>query len=163
MKNNRFVFRVDGGNIYSVAMGHISRCLHLAKHISSRDLGEILFIMKDYPEGVNKVKGFFKVVTIPENMNINNEIDTFNDLLLKDDVYICDLRDIDNHYIQKIKEHAKMFVYFDDLGVKDLRPDVLINPSPYVKENDYGDHQQCTYLLGLEYFLLNSDFSERKG
>ena len=48
------LFRVDGGKVFGISMGHIKRCLILARALA--DQYTAVFIMKDYADGVDYVK-----------------------------------------------------------------------------------------------------------
>ncbi len=151
-----YYFRVDGGNIYSIATGHITRCLKLADYISSHEKAKICFIMKNYSEGVRLVKNRYQVRLINKDLNINDEVRLIRRSIDKDSDFICDLRNINNGYISKIKENCNKFILFDDLGIKNLTPHVLINPTPFCYLNYNGKiKSKTTLLLGEKFFFTD--------
>lgn len=158
----RFYFRVDGGQIYSIATGHITRCLKLADYIANKEKAEINFIMKNYKEGIGLVRRKYKVIPLGINIKLSDEISWIKKIITKDPYFICDIRNINKEYINKIKRSCKKFVLFDDLGIKDLTPDILINPTPFCyrgyKKNDCKDTR---LLLGEDFFFI-SQFLTRK-
>lgn len=153
----RYYFRVDGGNIYSVATGHITRCLKLAEYITAQEQAKICFVMKDFAEGVNIVKNKFDVISIAKNADRKEEISILRKTMDPGSCFICDLRNIDDNYISEVKKICAAFILFDDLGVKNIHPDILINPTPFsyydYKENDYPG----TDLLFGENFFFTRD------
>ena len=158
--NERVIFRVDGGNVYSLAMGHVYRCLKVAKIIAGRKVGaDLIFVMKDYEKGVKKVEEEdFEVVQIPHNWTIEEEID-FIDEFTKDftsHIFIADIRHINNEYIAIVKTNRGHVIYFDDLGGHSLKPDVIINPSIAASSQRYPYHNEKTdYYIGGKYFIID--------
>lgn len=112
--------------------------------------------MKNYKEGVGLVDKKYKVTLLDINTDINGEINLIKTIIPKDCCYICDIRDINNEYINEIKKNCLKFVLFDDFGIKNIRPDILINPTPFC----YYDYKKSDYpntilLLGEKFFLIN--------
>ena len=157
----KYYFRVDGGNAYSIATGHIMRCLKLADFISVKEEARIYFIMKDYNEGVNLVKRKYRTNLLNRDIDFNNEINSIKNIITKDSIFICDIRGVNNEYITKIKESCKKFVLFDDLRLKSIHPDILINPTPFCYEDYKQDnYHSTTLLLGEKYFFINPSLSQ---
>lgn len=137
-------------------MGHIKRSLILAKVLS--DKYKVIFVMKDYPDGVSFVRGSgIEVQTI----DINND----NDKILIDicrKLYpkkiIFDL--YDNSYRTSFEyAHAEgiQTVVFDTLGRLSASPDILINDSLTKNHIDYSYLSKRTKVYtGLEYFLSDN-------
>jgi len=160
----KYYFRVDGGNIYSIATGHIKRCLKLARHISQKDDGaEICFIMKDYKEGLDLVAEDYKVIVLDRNTDLNAEKDLMRDLPSEGFYFICDIRNIDNEYIDIVRKKSLKFVLFDDLGIENIRPDILINPTPFCYLEYKGNkYPETTMLLGERFFIIDGFFIDRQ-
>lgn len=158
----KYYFRVDGGNIYSVATGHITRCLKLADFISGKENSQIYFIMKDYKEGVGLVDKKYEAVLLRADADIRSEIDLIKNVISGDSYFICDIRNIDNGYISEIKKNRLKFILFDDLGVKGIEPDILINPAPFCQ---YGykreEYPNTKLLLGEKFFFINPSLIDR--
>jgi spore coat polysaccharide biosynthesis predicted glycosyltransferase SpsG len=162
MMQPHFVFRVDGGNLYSVAMGHVCRCLHFADYLNDKNAGSITFLMKNFSESVGKVKTKYPVVYVPQDLNVDEEADFLLSKINNNATFICDIRGINNTYIKKLKQKVSLFCYFDDIGVSDINPDILINPSPYATMNLYTPADSSKYLLGLDYFILDRSIYKTK-
>ena len=154
------IFRVDGGNVYSIAMGHIYRCLKVAKTIAERKTGVcITFVMKDYKAGVKKIQSEgFKVVQISQKWTLKKEID-FIDEFTKEfttKIFISDIRNINNKYIETVRNNGGCFIYFDDLGGHSLKPDVIINSSVTKSLQKYPCYNRKTdYYVGKKYFIID--------
>lgn len=161
MRKLRFVFRVDGGNVYGVAMGHVYRCLKAADYFSNKG-HDIIFFMKNFPKGIEKVDNKYSVEIMPTYISLNSERKFILDKIDQNDVYMCDTRGIDNAYIESFKDKVSLFCYFDDIGVKELHPDIIVNPSPFADYCLYEKINTCQYLLGLEYFILDTRIYQKK-
>lgn len=158
----RYYFRVDGGNIYSIATGHIMRCLKLAEYIKKTEEAEISFIMRNYTEGTNLVNNKFKVISLDINTDTPSEIGLLKSIISKDSYFICDLRNINNEYISQIKKNCRRFILFDDLGIKNISPDILINPTPFCNEVcRQNELPNSTLLSGEKFFFINETLVEK--
>ena len=82
----KYYFRVDGGDVYCIATGHIMRCLKLADFISMREKAEIYFIMKNYKDGIGLVGGRYRVLLIDKDLNIKDETKNINNNLEKENL-----------------------------------------------------------------------------
>lgn len=156
-------FRVDGGNVFSLGMGHIYRCLKLANYLRKKDT-DAIFVMRDIPEGVKKIKeNGYPVIRLPRRIDKKTEIS-----ILKKEcsggILVADVRRIDNNYFKILNTTCKTTVYFDDLGNNNLSPHVLINPSVTPELQKYRVKNRMTkYLIGEKYFILGDSGFKRKG
>jgi spore coat polysaccharide biosynthesis predicted glycosyltransferase SpsG len=151
---------VDGGNIYSVAMGHVYRCLKLAEFLKKKRNVSPVFIMKDYREGVKKVKDHsFEVFLLDKNCS---SADDCNETakISQGGYLVVDVRHYTAAQIALLKESCNFIVVFDDLGAKVGAPDVLINPAVSQMHRRYpGRIGGTKYLLGPRFFLLDGKIS----
>ncbi len=151
----QYYFRVDGGDIYSIATGHIMRCLKFADFISSREEAEISFIMRSHTGGVGLVKRRYNVIQIDAGADVSHELEVIKKTVAENSYFICDLRNVNNTYIDDIKGTCLRFVLFDDLGIKNVRPNLLINPTPFCYDSyDRDVYPNTTLLLGEKYFFI---------
>jgi len=157
------LIRVDGGSEETLGMGHVYRCLNLASVLKKEF--KVFFLTKKYPDAIKLIKERrFSVIYLAGYKTLHRELAKISSVLdsLRPKLFIADIRNIENNYIKAIKKKGCIFVYFDDLGRKDLRPDVMINPSPIKRFLDYPSSRGVRYLLGLKYFILNNASSLRK-
>lgn len=158
----KYYFRVDGGNIYSIATGHIARCLKLAEYINLREKTEICFIMKDYPEGIDLVRNKFEVFTLDKGIGKKDEARILRESINAGSYFICDLRGVDDAYISEIKKTGATFILFDDMGIENVHPDILINPTPFCyEEYNRNKYPGMTLLLGEEFFFIRPELSSK--
>jgi len=112
MKDKNLIFRVDGGSIYSLAMGHVFRCLRLAKQLSEINVN-CLFLMKNFPEGVKVVtsSGFVTKLLHPE-ISVQKEASALVTFALdKNAIVFFDLRSSINHLLfNAVKNEARSFI-----------------------------------------------------
>ncbi|WP_419786688.1 PseG/SpsG family protein [Pseudodesulfovibrio sp.] len=151
------IFRVDGANIHSLAMGHVYRCLKLAVHLVKTRGTEVRFVMRDYPEGVAKVREYgFPVTPLAPDMTLEEEVKTVAQMA-DGETLVTDVRRYGPEETATLRGAAHLHLAFDDLGGRDLCPHVLVNPSVLPKHRNYPElRSDVRYCLGLDYFLLGS-------
>lgn len=110
------LFRVDGGNVYSIAMGHLYRCLRLAGILAKENV-RCFFIMKNYPEGIALVeKTGFGVVTIGIDIPPEVEAEKAVSLAMKlDAIIFVDLRTTKKALIDLANERKVLTVVYEDV------------------------------------------------
>lgn len=156
-KGNIFI-RVDGGNEEGLGMGHVFRCLNFALFLKKKEFN-VVFILKKYPKAGGFIrKQGFALISLRKDIKEANELKRILLLMrsLRPKLFIADIREISNEYIETISKEKCYFVYFDDLGRTDLKPDMLINPSPCKSFQRYSNSTSTAYLLGLKYHILNN-------
>jgi spore coat polysaccharide biosynthesis predicted glycosyltransferase SpsG len=122
----RIFFRCDGGTIPEIGMGHVARCLLLADNLNDENK-EISFIMKDYKEGIEKVKEkgykiFAIKLTEDENEEVIKIIEKFTP-----DIIIFDKLNNDISLLKRINNFNIVIATLDDKGNKDNYSDIRIN------------------------------------
>lgn len=149
-----FLFRVDGGKVWGTSMGHVKRALLLAENL--RNKYDIVFIMKDYKDGVDFVKkNDFEVVTISTDDNSDETLielcEKYKPLKLIVDLKSCPYSRLFEY------AHSKGIntIVFDVDGKFSSASDILINDS-FVKEfTEYaGLPENTKKYLGPKYFVM---------
>lgn len=155
MNKASIVFRVDGGSLYSIAMGHVYRCLKVARYIRRHTAQEAVFLMKDYEQGVSRVMADgFRVVCIPPDSTVTQDVELTSQACEGRIVFI-DVRHYSPRDVKILRVVASRTVLFDDLGGKSFRPDILINPAVLPRHVDYPElFADTVYCLGPRYFIL---------
>lgn len=147
-------FRVDGGNIYSVAMGHIYRCLKTALVLRKVAGISSTFIMKDFEKGVRKVKEHgFEVITLEQECSLEEDIEKTCSYA-SGEFLAMDVRHYTPQAIKKVKERVLLVLVFDDLGNNEYAPHIIVNPSVCPEHQIYRQRFADDYYLGGEYFIL---------
>jgi len=127
----RIFIRCDGGA--RLGTGHIIRQLMIAKEVKKKlPYSEIEFLMKDIPEGVERVKKEgFPVKSFPQNIDLLSESKLIFDYLKgkKPNLLIVDILDTSGEYIKLLKSLGTKIVSFDDHSkgkyFSDLRFNIL--------------------------------------
>lgn len=154
MINRKVLIRCDASK--EIGLGHITRCLELAKQLKKKDF-EIIFAIKPYEICIEKIKekDFSYVSCSLENFDYKKWIlDCINKLNI--DIFIADVRDgLPCELITLIKSKNILTIAIDE-------------PSDYAKECDlcfYPPHAKIDKTLykgkvyqGLEYVILREEF-----
>jgi len=126
----KIFIRCDGGA--KLGTGHIIRQLMIVKELKNKTQAEIKFLMKDIPEGVERVKkeGFL-VKRLPETESLVSEANLIFDYLKNEnpDLLILDILNTSKKYVEILKKLNIKIVSFDDHSegkyLADLRFNIL--------------------------------------
>ena len=152
---NKIIYRVDGGRVWGVSMGHIKRALISANALANS--AAVSFIMKDYPDGVSYVRDAgFDIHTIDKDDNSDR---TLINLVKKENpsTVIFDLRETPyREFFKYARGQNIKTVVFDILGKCSGAPDIVINDSIVSKYTSYSfDGDKTSLYTGPQYFLSN--------
>ena len=155
------LFRCDGS--VGIGMGHVVRCLALAKYIERLHKIKISFIMKKSGHANEMIKEFFPVKIL--NYDNNNKYREWISKYIIDKhikIFILDVRNdlkrIDLKYI-KSKTGVKI-VTIDDNEQKRLETDMAFYPPvPQLDLMNWKDYGGKVFS-GFEYFILREEFSK---
>ena len=155
----KVVFRVDGNK--KIGLGHIMRCLALAD--SLRKMGaEILFITKDYDKKiVEKISEKCHVKVIPKHLDTKEDLKSTIKLFqaFNADIIITDSYDIDEEYLNELKNTGVFLISIYDLNKISFPSDIVINPNLFAENLQYKTKDsKCKYLLGPKYFMFRTEF-----
>ncbi|MCX5816451.1 MAG: hypothetical protein NTX75_09455 [Proteobacteria bacterium] len=148
------LFRVDGGRVWGVSMGHVRRSLILSSQLENEY--KIIYLMKDYKDGIEYVRNQGMEVEI---IDID---DDSNDRLIKlSEKYspvkvIFDLKETPyTDFFDYARSKRIQTIVFDIVGSCIGYPDVLINDS-FVDEFKKYPHitKNVKLALGPDYFLM---------
>jgi UDP-2,4-diacetamido-2,4,6-trideoxy-beta-L-altropyranose hydrolase len=152
------LFRVDGGNIYSIAMGHLYRCLRIAGTLVKKDI-RCYFIMKNYPEGIALVNSAgFEVEAIDPDISDIADGEKVISLAMKlGAILFVDLRTTKKALIDLANLKNILTVVYEDVHDEEIVPSILINPSPLILESGVyeGISGKTRILLGMNYIVLD--------
>ncbi|MDI3546983.1 MAG: hypothetical protein PWR10_635 [Halanaerobiales bacterium] len=156
----KIAFRVDGGS--SVGMGHLVRCLALANAFPGQT--GIIFITKS-ESGVNQLlhQHGFEMINIFSGLDYDGEIATVKDIIINEeiDILITDSYQIEQNYLNQMKEVVKLLVTIHDFAPYAFPSDIFINGNIYAQDLEYSSLTGKTrFLLGTKYTLLRDEFSD---
>lgn len=149
------LFRCDGSE--HIGLGHVSRCLTLAKRLDQNKDINIFFAMRNLELGINFIKIHFPVL-------IYNEFELYEQWFLKileeNNIsrLILDIRhDISKTFLKSLNPKIKK-ISIDDPENKRLECDLVFYPPvPQVKNMEWKDFNGV-YYSGWKYVILKNDF-----
>lgn len=149
------LFRVDGGKIWGVSMGHIKRSLLLADVLKGK---RIVYLMKDYPDGVAFIRDQgYEVACLDVNDNDDENVikacEEYSPATVIMDLYETPYQ----RFFSYARENSIKTVVFDILGKCNGAPDILFNDSLVQEFTEYPHLQGKSRLfIGPEYFLMGA-------
>ncbi|MGQ9629937.1 MAG: UDP-2,4-diacetamido-2,4,6-trideoxy-beta-L-altropyranose hydrolase [bacterium] len=152
------IYRVDGSK--SIGLGHISRALALAGEL--KKFSEITFVMRDFPEGTERVRAQgYRIVPIPRDAPPIEEIGILTETISERRAkgLIIDKKDNDYVYMSLVKRSGVIIWDFDDLGSGRSLADYVIDANLSPEEN-IADSGNTRYMLGPKYMVLNGSFTQ---
>lgn len=162
------IIRADGSK--RLGLGHIMRCLALAKELKKADVTPI-FVIRNYDRAVKRKIEQSQCITkmIPASSSIKEDllrtskaVNQHNANIIITDLCNTDmLSKIDDYknYLKGLKNLGRILVTIDDLNSFDFPSDIMINPSIFAEKLRYKTKDsKCKYLLGPKYFIFRSEF-----
>lgn len=152
-------FRVDGGNVYGLAMGHLYRCLRIAQYLKTRNC-TCLFMTSGAMALQMIGQHGFRAIEIAEAMSGDQA-----DRLVVEKAAQCnavlfvDLPETPARLLKRAKDAGLVTAVYEDRCTPGISPDILFNPLPYPV--DYGQLANGTRVFrGLDYLVINPDISK---
>lgn len=154
---NPILFRVDGGKVWGISLGHVKRSLVLASALSHA--GKVLFIMKNYPDGVEYVKNSgFEVIPIEKENNSDETIIVICEKLKPTKLFFDLIKNPYTTIFDYCRDTKIQTVVLDSLGNFTRSPDFLINDTIVKSFAEYPAISNLTKLLiGPQYFIIDSN------
>ena len=163
-------FRIDVGHNYG--LGHYNRIKSLIKYLKIKNYKIIidkiqnnLFLLKEKKNIISLYK---------KKKSFKNELEDANLFLKiiknKNAVVIKDSYRLGYSWEKYIYKHCQKIISIDDLIEKKNYVDVYINHGPYflnhnerlLKKIKLNNKKKCTFLLGPNYALFNSNYKKEK-
>lgn len=153
------IFRVDAGRVEGLSFGHLSRCMILAKELKRSSCSNVLFLMRDYREGIEYAKSCgFEVSAIKAKSSKREHDKAVMKIIsaIMPDCLVADLPDDDpNKYLDFARQRGIFTVCMDDTAKRSFRSDVILNSSILAGGRKYKDSLSTTrFLLGMDYFIM---------
>jgi len=148
------IFRADGNS--SVGLGHLYRLFSLVE-IYKESL-DFIFVTQETSTHTVIPKTYSKVF-IPKEISIKQEPQWLSENFLPNKhIIVADGYQFNSAYQKEIKDKGYDLVYIDDLTKEHMFADIVINHSPYVKEEHYKREPYTKLALGTQYALLRPLF-----
>lgn len=149
------LFRVDGGG-YGVALGHVYRCLRLAKELRNHRIDSIFCIrVNQTVTSLIESEGFpvFKLEELPGYSAGAADIAVCALAERVRGVLYVDLHGAKKGLVDMARSRGLPIVVYDDIYEEGLLPCVLINPSECDRTKYVGSGVE--YMLGSQYIILD--------
>ncbi len=159
--DNQVLFRVDGGRIPGLSLGHVFRCLALAGELRARHKWQAIFMMKDFVEGVSVVEAQgFPVERLAAEIVPEDEAA----LLTKrnEGCIVFDLPNVMDGPLRASTETSRRVVVLDDLGGRQFSAHMVINGSIVSDAHNYPEETDTDYRLGPAYCILGAEFDGKR-
>ena len=149
------LFRVDGGKVWGISMGHIKRSLILSTALAKNKY-RVIYIMKNYPDGVAYVRQYgFYVDTIDVEDNSDDCLIALCKKYSPKHVIIDIFHLYYNVFFQYARENSIQTIVFDTLGNCVGQPDILFNDSLVSKFTDYSHlNGKTKTFIGPKFFMI---------
>ena len=158
----KVAFRVDGHA--ELGMGHLMRCLALARSIKEKADSDILFITKGNEETIKRIfSEGHRIKSIPIGSSKDEEsalaIDELK--LFKPAVIITDLPYTTADFLKELKKLGRLLVSIDDLALVTFCSDLVTSGYLSAKLKKYKMTNPAAKLfIGADYLMLNKKFEE---
>ena len=148
-----------------IAMGHLMRCMSIAKQLKNRNKDVIFLISEDYAGGFIS-ENEFDYICLHNQYNQKAEELEYLIKIIKQkgiDRLILDSYEVTYEYMSKLRQVTKL-IYIDDLDQFRYPADIIINyiyglgMSSYSKRG-YTNEQ---FLIGSRYVPLRLEFSQKR-
>ncbi|MDB2674682.1 UDP-2,4-diacetamido-2,4,6-trideoxy-beta-L-altropyranose hydrolase [Flavobacteriaceae bacterium] len=148
------LFRADGNS--EIGLGHLYRLFALVE-IYKQQCSFTFLTKKD--SVLNIIPKDYKVITIPEEININEEPYWIEKNFSPSEyIIIADGYQFISEYQKKIKDLGYFLIYIDDLVKEHMYADIVVNHSPHVFENFFYTENYTSLVLGTNYAMLRPNF-----
>lgn len=156
----RIIFRVDAGRIPGLSFGHLARCLILSKVCKELYRSENIFLMQDYPEGINHAREAEETVKIfPQELSPLDEQTSILNVAaeVKPDWMVIDLpySNLDTSYYPVLREQGTKILFIDDFRFANPGADAVLNSSIFAPaKTRIVPDEKTKYFLGPEYLIF---------
>lgn len=153
--------RVDANE--RIAMGHLMRCMSIARQLKANNQKVIFIISEDYSMQQIKESGFQCVCLDNQYNEKDKEIKRLLEIIedYEIDKLLIDSYEVTYFYMSVLREHCKL-IYIDDMNLFCYPADLIINYTFKVDKAIYQiyDYKEERFLLGEKYIPLRPEFSE---
>ncbi|WP_308991774.1 UDP-2,4-diacetamido-2,4,6-trideoxy-beta-L-altropyranose hydrolase [Mariniflexile litorale] len=154
MSKKKIIFRADGNTL--TGLGHLYRLFALVEML--KDEYDYVFLTQS-TSTIEVIPEHFNIRIIPNNISINNEPNWLSkEYSFSEHLIIADGYQFNSEYQKKIKYKKYKLVYIDDLGTEKMYADIVVNHSPYIKEDHFIALPNTKFALGTQYAILRPLF-----
>lgn len=155
MTRKKIIFRCDGGE--QDGMGHVMRCLSLAKGIQSRG-HEVVFVSASTP-GCEVIRRHdWRLICVEKTTG--EDKDDISRILSEEEpsLLILDSKRPTADYALSIKKYTRLALIDDEL-LRDWDVDLIVNPNPWASTRHYqGAFPGRKLLVGADFNMIRSEY-----
>lgn len=156
----KLLIRVDGSE--TIGMGHVMRCITLARELSSDPAIRVEFATRAEPAALRSIgQAGFPVHPLPRAISREEIRPILRDLVIQTDAraLLTDLRELEPADLEGAGQAGALTAVIDEWGNKKIRADLLFNGTAVPSWHRYEAGPSVTCYLGLEYTLLEPAFA----
>ncbi|SHH20848.1 UDP-2,4-diacetamido-2,4,6-trideoxy-beta-L-altropyranose hydrolase [Tepidibacter thalassicus] len=154
----KIAIRADGGQ--KIGMGHIMRCMALAKELKNYDF-DIVFLTKKDEKVIEMIEtNGFKYINISSN-SLEEELIEVESIVNEErvEIIITDSYWLSDNYLHKLRKLVKLLISIDDNNLYKYPSHIVINGNVYAEDLKYKKiFDNTKFLLGGNYTLLREEF-----
>ena len=154
----KILFRCDASK--EIGLGHLSRCITLAKRLQSHFGFQVFFAVRNYDLAIENLKNIFPFYVFDESLHDYESWLISLLTNLKISRFIVDIRnDIKKDFILKIKKKFKLKVFtIDDPEEKRIYCDVALYPPVTQLKNMDWRNFEGKLKIGWDYVIVKDEF-----
>jgi len=156
------VFRVDGDP--GLGMGHLVRCLALARAMQEASEANVLFLTRSHEEAVARIsRERQRVKSVPLWLGVREELAWVVNSLekFKPDVVVTDLPYVTGGYLKKLGSIGKLMTSIDDLALTTHCSDYVISGYLSARLKKYrSTNPKTRFFIGPDYLMLRKIFEK---
>ena len=150
------IFRADGNS--KTGLGHLYRLFSLVEIV--KDAFDLVFLTNE-TSTTSVIPDAYNKLIIPKTISIEDEPQWLaTKFLSEENIIIADGYQFNSQYQKQLKELHFTLIYIDDLAKEHMYADLVINHSPYIKEEHFIKQPYTNLALGTQYALLRPLFLE---
>lgn len=155
------LLRVDGSD--QLGMGHVMRCLSLARELARSTTLEPVFVMRAFDLGTRWVaQQGHEVVPLPADLAPREEAERLSALIRERQALgvITDLRTLPSGLLDAVHAAGALCVVIDEWGRRAIRADLLTNGTIVPAWHHYELEGTVRCCIGPRFALLEPQFAE---
>ncbi len=157
-KTGGVLFRTDGGRIKGLSLGHVFRCLALAREFRDRYSIAPTFMMKDLEAGVRVVEDAgFEV----QRLAVEIDEDTVTGEIIRrpETAIVFDLPGPPRSTFQRLADARKRIIVIEDLRSSPNGPELTVNGNvAFAQDCSAATSAEARCFLGPKYAVLGHEF-----
>jgi len=163
-QKKNFFFRVDGGAFDGVGMGHLFRCLRLARRLAQLKI-KVIFLSKVNPACEKLIlDNGFELYKLNRYNNEKEELIFISELISRlnqsNAGIIIDIRGNKKELINLLLKNKFSTVVYEDFSEEKINPLIIINPNNHNKNNYLNTNTK--YYIGDKYRIFDSNIDAYK-